>query len=70
MTYSLLMIKSLMGVLLGCTENTSKWLQSLLGLKGRTIPLFFQLLKASHSLRLMVPIFRTGDISTSIIHVL
>lgn len=64
------MIRSLMGVLLGCTENISKWLRSLLGLKGRTIPLFFQLLKASHSLRLMGPIFKAGDISTSVTHVL
>lgn len=63
------MIRTLTGVLLGYTENISKWLQSLLGLKGRTIPLLFQLLKASHSLRLMVLIFKAGDISTSVIYV-
>lgn len=59
-----------MGVLLECTENISKWLQSLLGLKRRTIPLLFQLLKAFHNLRLMVPIFKAGNISTSVIYVL
>lgn len=64
------MIRSLTGVLLGYTENISKWLQSILRLKGKTIPLLFQLLKASHSLRLMVPIFKAGDISTSVIHIL
>lgn len=63
------MIRSLMGVFLGCTENISKWPQSLLGLKG-TIPLLFQLLKASYSLRLMVPIFKAGDISTSVTYAL
>ena len=38
--------------------------------QGETIPLLFQLLKASHSLRLMAPIFKAEDISTSVIYVL
>lgn len=61
-----LMIRSLTWVLLGCTEDISKWRQCLLGLKGRIGPLFLQLLGASHSLRLMVPIFSVGNSATSI----